>query len=55
MDVTDAPHVRDSHAYFEGEALKNKKVRQFFSDAFNGAPAESGLSYDVARILYRIA
>jgi len=53
MNFTDEPNVGDSHAYFEGRPLNNLRVRKFFEDAFNGARAEQGLQYDIARNTYR--
>jgi hypothetical protein len=53
VDFTKEAHVGDSHAYFEGEALKNERIRRFFDEAFNGAAAERRLQYDVARNMYR--
>lgn len=53
VDFTDEPHVGDSHAYFEGRALRNERVRAFFQNAFNGGRAETALRYDVARNTYR--
>jgi hypothetical protein len=53
VDVTNEAHVGDSHAYFEGSALQNERIRRFFDEAFNGAFAEQRLHYDVARNMYR--
>ncbi len=55
VDFTGAAHVGDSHAYFEGAALRNKNVQTFFEEAINGLPADERLRpyYDVARNLYR--
>ncbi len=50
VDFTDAPHVGDSHAYFEGKpAEKNERVRGFFDTAFNGEFAEKPLRYDPSK------
>jgi hypothetical protein len=54
VDFTGAAKVGDSHAYFEGEALKNEKVRHFFNEAFNGNTAEKPLKFDIARNMYSI-
>lgn len=55
VDFTSARGVGDSHAYFEGKPVeKNPRVRTFFRAALGGAVAESGLTYDVARNLYRV-
>jgi len=53
VDVTGAQHVEGSHAYFEGKAIENKKIRTFFRRAFNGEDADSNLIYDAATNLYR--
>ncbi len=53
VDFTKEPRVGDSHAYFEGSPLRNDRVRRFFREAINGAPAEGRLHYDVARNIYR--
>lgn len=45
INFTGAPYVKNSHAYFEGAALRNKAVRQFFTDALNGRTAENRLRY----------
>lgn len=52
IDFTDQDKVDSSHAYFEGKAIKNKKVKNFFQQAFNGEVAESSLRYDVSRNVY---
>jgi esterase/lipase superfamily enzyme len=52
VNFTGSPNVGDSHAYFEGDSLRNKRVRQFFDDALNGRRAEEGLGYDVARNMH---
>lgn len=55
VNFTGARGVGDSHAYFEGKPVeKNPNVRKFFDLALNGAVAEDGLDYDVARNMYRI-
>ncbi|MGB7440647.1 MAG: alpha/beta hydrolase [Coleofasciculaceae cyanobacterium] len=54
LDFTDAPHVGDSHSYFQDDALNNRIVRQIFEDAFNGRRAERGLEYDLRSHAYRI-
>ncbi len=55
VDFTNEAHVGDSHAYFEGGALKNKSVREFFEEALNGKSVEEKLRahYDPARNIYR--
>jgi esterase/lipase superfamily enzyme len=55
VDFTDAPHVGQSHAYFEGAALKNDNVRRFFDAAVHGLRAEDAVSlrYDASRNLHR--
>jgi len=55
VNFTDAEHVGDSHAYFEGApAEKNANVRAFFNSALNGGVAEDGLEFDAARNMYRV-
>jgi hypothetical protein len=49
VNFTDVPKVGDSHAYFEGDALKNVAIRKFFRKAFNGDRAEEDLTYYPAR------
>ncbi len=57
VDFTHAHHVGASHAYFEGDALANSKVRQFFKAALRGLRAEheAALTYYSADNLYRLA
>lgn len=47
VDVTDAPQVGNSHAYFEGDPVKRKtgSLYKFFHAALNGERAEENLSY----------
>lgn len=52
VDFTGAPHVGTSHAYFEGDPLKNAQVKAFFTAAFNGEAAEEALNYRTARNTY---
>jgi len=52
VDFTNAPHVGDSHAYFEGKPLVNKAVKKFFQRAFDGLRAEESLEFQAARRLY---
>jgi esterase/lipase superfamily enzyme len=56
VNFTDARHVRGSHAYFEGDALKNPTVKRFFALALNGDRAEDrlGLAYESPRNCHRI-
>ncbi len=56
VDFTNANAVGSSHAYFEGDALGNSTVKDFFKAALQGLRAEQevGLSYDDARNLYRV-
>ena len=53
VDFTREPKVGDAHAYFEGDALQNDRIRRFFDEAMNGKRAEQRLHYDVARNMYR--
>jgi esterase/lipase superfamily enzyme len=57
LDFTNAKHVGSSHAYFEGKALKNAKVKNFFAAALQGRRAEQVVSipYDSAKNLYRVS
>jgi len=52
VDFTNAPKVADSHAYFEGLALENARIKRFFKEAFTGLDAERQLAYDDARNAY---
>ena len=54
VDFTDADEVGRSHAYFEGDCLENKNIKEFFKTAFNGGTAEKGLGFSVSRNLYCI-
>ncbi|HTE16200.1 MAG TPA: alpha/beta hydrolase, partial [Burkholderiales bacterium] len=56
VDFTNAKRVGTSHAYFDGVALENSKVKNFFKAALHGLRAEQevSLAYDSARNLYRI-
>lgn len=53
VDFTGAAYVGRSHAYFEGNPIRNKSVRRFFERAFNGERAEEDLIFDTARGTYR--
>ncbi len=56
MDFTDAKHVGSAHAYFEGDSLKNPKVKAFFKSALQGERAEQevGLPFDASANLFRV-
>lgn len=54
VDVTGAKNVGNSHGYFEGDALKNKKIRRFFEEALNGRVAEGDLEYQAVSNTYSI-
>jgi esterase/lipase superfamily enzyme len=54
VDFTDQPQVGDSHAYFEGSALKNARVKAFFKSVLNGAIGEDSARFDAARNVYRV-
>lgn len=56
VDFTNAPHVGNSHAYFEGGTLKNDKVKKFFDLALHGLRVEDEglLKFDASRNLHRI-
>ncbi len=55
VDVTDAPNVGGSHAYFEGDPVKNKRGRsyRFWRSALNGERAEQHLEYHPASNTWR--
>ena len=57
VDFTRAKCVESSHAYFEGDALGNPKVKKFFKAALQGlrAEQEASLTYYSADNLYRVA
>jgi hypothetical protein len=54
VNFTDATHVGDSHAYFEEGPLKNRTVRKFFLQAFNGERAETGLEFDASSNIFTV-
>lgn len=56
VDFTRAAQVGTSHAYFEGAALKNDRVRKFFELALHGQRAEDAglMTYDVSRNLHEV-
>lgn len=54
VDFTDQPQVGDSHAYFEGDAITNKKVAAFFHTVLNGGTGESAAHFDIAQNVYRL-
>lgn len=54
VNFTDAPRVGKSHAYFEGNCLRNSVIKKFFKAAFTGKRAEDGLIYDAANAMYRV-
>ena len=56
VDFTDADQVGRSHAYFEGDPIKNSKVRQFFQKVLNGERVDHTqglLNYDAATNMHR--
>lgn len=53
VDFTGQAYVGNSHAYFEGDALRNERVKTFFHEALNGEYAEFALRFDVGRNMYR--
>ena len=57
VDFTGAHCVGSSHAYFEGDALDNPKLKKFFKTALQGlrAEQEASLTYYSADNLYRVA
>ena len=56
LDFTGAPHVEDSHAYFEGEPIRqNLQIRHVFNEIVNGRAAERSLVYDTHSRTYRLA
>jgi esterase/lipase superfamily enzyme len=54
VDFTDMKGVGKSHAYFEGKALGNTKIQEFFRAAIHGDRAEKKLKFDASMNLYRI-
>lgn len=54
VDLTNARHVGDSHAYFEGTALNNAALKRFFKLIVNGETAEKHLIYNAAKNLYTL-
>ena len=56
VDFTNAKRVGSSHSYFEGDSLKNPKVKKFFAAALQGrrAEQEASIPYDSANNLYRV-
>lgn len=55
VDFTNASHVGDAHAYFEGTPVrKNSRVKRFFMEALNGKRAEERLGYDASSNIYRV-
>jgi len=55
VDVTGASNVEDSHAYFEGDSLKNDNLKKFFIKALNGKVADDDLDYDASRNLHSVS
>ncbi len=58
VQFTDATSVGRSHAYFEGDPLKNAKVKRFFKRALNGERVDGrgdrDLTYEPASNTYRL-
>lgn len=55
LDFTDAANVMAHHNYFtDDSALRNERIREFFSRAFNGLKAERGLMFDAGIGAYRV-
>ncbi len=55
INLTNAPWVKNSHAYFEGKVVRrNHKVLIFFKDAINGRFAEEGMKYRSSGNFYEI-
>ena len=52
IDFTNQAYVGNSHAYFAPPALRNARIRYFFTQALNGRVAEDRLQFDPARNLY---
>jgi len=57
VDFTNVPSVAASHAYFEGDALRNPNVKRFFERALHGLRVEDDdlLAYDASCNLHRLA
>jgi len=53
VDLTAATGVDNAHTYFVGEPVeKNTKLKSFFTDALQGAPAEQSLAFNAAKNVY---
>jgi len=54
VQFTDATKVTNSHAYFEGAPLENRKVKRFFRMVFNGERGDKYLRYDEASNTFKL-
>ncbi|MBX2862267.1 MAG: alpha/beta hydrolase [Leptolyngbyaceae cyanobacterium MAG.088] len=55
LDFTDAAEIIAHHNYFTDEsALDNTRIKELFSQAFNGAKAERGLTFDTGTGAYQV-
>jgi esterase/lipase superfamily enzyme len=55
LDFTDAAEIEAHHNYFtDDSALENTRIKELFSQAFNGRKAERGLTFDASTGAYRI-
>ncbi|MCG8493061.1 MAG: alpha/beta hydrolase [Sneathiellales bacterium] len=53
IDVTKSDHIGDEHTYFKGDvALKNKELRELFTQIFNGKSVEGELTYKASNNSY---
>lgn len=54
VQLTGAPHVGSSHAYFADDATRNPKVARFFHGVFNGDRPDEQLRYDAGSNTFRL-
>lgn len=55
LDFTDSAQIQAHHNYFTDEsALRNSRIKEVFSRAFNGEKAERGLTFDAGTGAYQI-
>jgi len=54
IDLTDEKHVDNNHNYFKGDSVKNIALKEFFTHAFNGLPADKHLNYFSDNNTYRL-
>ena len=54
MQFTDASYVGSAHAYFEGQPVKNDRVKKFFKLVLNGRRGDKHFAFDPASNTYRV-